>query len=76
MTVDEFMAEHDATCHLGFKLGADMVLKMTKLVMPKDLYAPLEKSVHESEPYLEGKKQQEAAAEHAAKKQKEYGHER
>jgi septation ring formation regulator EzrA len=29
-----------------------------------------------SEPYLEGQKQQEAAAEHAAKKQKEYGHER
>jgi hypothetical protein len=76
MTIEEFKKEHEATCNLGFKHGADMVLKMAKMVMPKDMYEPMEWSVHACSNYKEGKKQEDEAAAWASKKQKEFGHER
>lgn len=76
MTIEELKKESAASCDLGFKHGADMVLKLAKLVMPPKLYEPMETSVRACANYKEGKKHEDDAAAWAAKKQKEYGHER
>jgi hypothetical protein len=76
MTIDEFKKEHEAACNPGFKHGADMVLKLAKMVMPPNHYEAIETSVRARANYKEGKKQEDETAAWAAKKQKEYGHER
>ncbi len=76
MTIEEFKKEHEATCNLGFKHGADMVLKLAKLVMRKDMYDTMEEAVRACANYRDGKKQEDAANAWVANKKKEYGHER
>jgi len=59
MSEEEFRKEYDNVCNLGFKHGVDLVLKMSKLVMPSDLYSLMEASAQQAEPYIAGKKVEE-----------------
>jgi hypothetical protein len=76
MTIEEFKKEHEGTANIGFKHGADMVLKMVKMLLPKDTYDSVEWSVHSCSNYKDGKQNEDEANAWAARKEKEFGYER
>jgi hypothetical protein len=71
MTIEDFKKEHESSCNLGFKHGADMVLKLAKMAMRKDLYDTMEAAVRQAVPYREGKKQEDATYAWLEKKKEE-----